>query len=61
MKKRASDMVFIIDEAKKAQIPVWMLYKPGFNWLQQGQANNEISNQAAQNMEIPPEPTLPPS
>jgi hypothetical protein len=54
-------MVFIIDEAKKAQIPVWMLYKPGFNWLQQGQANNEISNQAAQNMEIPPEPTLPPS
>ena len=60
MKKRASDMLFIIEEAKKAQIPVWMLYKPGFNWLQQGQANNDISKQAADNLEIP-EPTEPTS
>jgi hypothetical protein len=53
MDKRANDMAFIIDKAKKAGIPVWMLYKPGFNWLQQGQANNQIPDDVSENLDIP--------
>jgi capsid protein len=53
MQKRAADMSFIIAEAKKAEIPVWMLYKPGFNWLQQGQSNDEIPGSVAENLDLP--------
>jgi capsid protein len=53
MDKRANDMAFIIDKAKKAGIPVWMLYKPGFNWLQQGQANNQIPEDVSENLDLP--------
>jgi capsid protein len=53
MDKRASDMAFIIEKAKTAKIPVWMLYKPDFNWLQQGQANNQISEGTADNLDLP--------
>lgn len=56
MKRRADDMNFIINTAKAAGIPVWMLYKPGFNWLQQGQANSQIPEQTAENLDIPPPP-----
>jgi hypothetical protein len=58
MKKRANDMVFIIDEAKKAGIPVWMLYKPGFNWLQQGQNNDQIPQSVSENLDLPPVPGM---
>ena len=58
MRKRASDMTFIIDEAKKAGIPFWMLYKPGFNWLQQGQANDQIPQTTAENLDLPPVPGM---
>ena len=57
--KRAGDMAFLIDEAKKAKIPVWMLYKPGFNWLQQGQNNSQISEATAENLDLPPPPVDP--
>ena len=56
MKRRADDMNFIINTAKEAGIPVWMLYKPGFNWLQQGQANDQLPQQTAENLDIPPAP-----
>jgi capsid protein len=63
MDKRANDMNFIIEKAKAAKIPVWMLYKPGFNWLQQGQANSQISEVTADNLDLPPplEPDQPAS
>ena len=37
MQKRAEDMKYISDLAAAAQIPLWTLYKPGFNWLQKGE------------------------
>ena len=37
VQKRAKDFRYIIDTAEKEGVPLWMLYKPGFNWLQQGQ------------------------
>jgi capsid protein len=59
MDKRANDMAFIIDKAKTAKIPVWMLYKPDFNWLQQGQNNSQIPDTTAENLDLPPPPVDP--
>ena len=61
MDKRANDMAFIIEKAKSAGIPFWMLYKPGFNWLQQGQANSQIPDDVSENLDLPepPEPDEP--
>jgi len=61
MQKRAADMAYVIDLAKQAKIPVWMLYKPGLNWLQQGQSNDETPPDVAENMDLapPPEPPAP--
>ena len=61
MDKRANDMAFIIEKAKSAGIPFWMLYKPGFNWLQQGQANSQIPDDVSENLDLPepPEPDQP--
>jgi len=59
MDKRANDMNFIIEKAKAAKIPVWMLYKPGFNWLQQGQNNSQIPDTTAENLDLPPPPVDP--
>lgn len=56
MKKRADDMNYIIETAKAAGIPVWMLYKPGFNWLQQGQSTTQIPEEVADNLDLPPPP-----
>ena len=60
MDKRANDMAFIIEKAKAAKIPVWMLYKPDFNWLQQGQLNTQMPEDVANNLgveEIEDEPS----
>jgi len=38
---------------------VWMLYKPGFNWLQQGQANDQIPSEVSDNLDLPPPPAEP--
>jgi capsid protein len=35
--KRAQDFKFIMALAEKEGIPLWTLYKPGFNWLQEGE------------------------
>ena len=37
MTKRAADFKFIMQLAEQEGIPLWTLYKPGFNWLQTGQ------------------------
>jgi len=60
LEKRAADMAFIIETAKQAKIPVWMLYKPGLNWLQQGQSNEETPTDVATNMDLAP-PAEPPA
>lgn len=59
MQKRAADMAFIIELAKQAKIPAWMLYKPGFNWLQQGQANDQTPPDVAANLDLAPPPAEP--
>lgn len=41
MAKRAKDMKYIFDLSQKEGIPLWTLYKPGFNWLQQGVKQEE--------------------
>jgi capsid protein len=56
MDKRANDMAFIIEKAKAAKIPVWMLYKPDFNWLQQGQLNTQMPEEVADNLGVEDEP-----
>ena len=56
MEKRAQDMNYIVGLAKQSGLPVWMLYKPGFNWLQQGQANSQVPTDVADNLDLPPAP-----
>ena len=58
MEKRAQDMNYIVGLAKQSGLPVWMLYKPGFNWLQQGQASSQTPPDVAENLDLP---TPPPS
>ena len=48
-----------ITKAKERNIPLWMLYKPDFNWLQQGQASSQTPEDVADNLDLPPPP--PPS
>ena len=57
--RRADDMAYIVTEAQRVNIPFWMLYKPGFNWLQQGQASSQTPTDVANNLEVPP-PVNPP-
>lgn len=59
MQKRAADMAYIIELAKEMKIPAWMLYKPGFNWLQQGQANDQTPTAVADNLDLAPPPSQP--
>jgi capsid protein len=54
--RRADDMAYIVSEAQRVNIPFWMLYKPGFNWLQQGQASSQLPTEVAGNLEVPPPP-----
>jgi capsid protein len=56
LQKRADDMNFVIALAKEKGLPVWMLYKPGFNWLQQGQASTQTPTDVADNLDLPPPP-----
>ena len=45
-----------INKAKERNIPLWMLYKPDFNWLQQGQASGQTPEDVADNLDLPPPP-----
>jgi len=53
MSRRAQDMAYILELSKTTGVPVWMLYKPGFNWLQQGmQQGSENPNQFADSADV---------
>ena len=58
MEKRASDMKFIDELAKAQNIPLWTLYKPAFNWLQEGEGKPTMAqvqiDQMNKNEPIPP-------
>lgn len=57
MQKRAKDFKYITELAAAEGIPLWMLYKPGFNWLQQGQGKPTAAEaQLAGADAIPDEP-----
>jgi len=56
MTKRAADFKFIMQLAEKEGIPLWTLYKPGFNWLQQGQGKPTA---AEAQMDEMPQPEAP--
>lgn len=61
MSKRAKDFRFIMELAKAEGIPFWTLYKPGFNWLQDGQGKPTAAEVAMQGMDSQPPPDeLPP-
>ena len=49
--KRALDFKFIMALAEKEGIPLWTLYKPGFNWLQEGEGKTTATELAVQQME----------
>lgn len=56
MVKRAKDFKFIFDLAKQEGIPTWTLYKPGFNWLQEGEGKPTAAEVAMQGID-PAQPT----
>ena len=49
--KRAQDFKFIMALAEKEGIPLWTLYKPGFNWLQEGEGKPTASEVQLQQMD----------
>jgi hypothetical protein len=49
--KRAKDFKFLFDLAKQEGIPTWTLYKPGFNWLQEGEGKPTAAEVAMQGIE----------
>ena len=53
---RATEMEKIVAKAKEKNLPVWMLYKGSFNWLQQGQAASQTPEDVADNLDLPPPP-----
>jgi hypothetical protein len=56
MVKRAKDFKFIFELAKNEGIPTWTLYKPGFNWLQEGEGKPTAAEVAMEGID-PSQPT----
>jgi len=56
MVKRAKDFKFIFELAKNEGIPTWTLYKPGFNWLQEGEGKPTAAEVAMEGID-PAQPT----
>lgn len=61
MTKRASDFKFIMQLAEQEGIPLWTLYKPGFNWLQTGQGKPTAAEVQMGGMMPNPDSTPPPT
>lgn len=59
--KRALDFKFIMELAEKEGIPLWTLYKPGFNWLQEGEGKPTAAELQAKQMESGEAPAQPPA
>jgi capsid protein len=51
MAKRAKDMKYIRDLAEAEGIPMWTLYKPAFNWLQEGEGKPTPAEVAMNNLD----------
>jgi capsid protein len=49
--KRAQDFKYIMALAEKEGIPLWTLYKPGFNWLQEGEGKPTSAELQAEQMQ----------
>ena len=58
MTKRAADFKFIMQLAEQEGIPLWTLYKPGFNWLQTGQGKPTAA-EVQMGGQMPDAPTQP--
>lgn len=54
---RVREMSSIVEAAKASGLPLWMLYQSPNNWLQQGQDASQVSQDVADNLDIPPPPT----
>ncbi|CAB4162285.1 COG5511 Bacteriophage capsid protein [uncultured Caudovirales phage] len=48
--KRAQDFKYLMALAEKEGLPLWTLYKPGFNWLQQGEGKPTATELQAKQM-----------
>lgn len=53
---RVKEMTNIVDSAKAAGLPLWMLYQAANNWLQQGQALDQMPTDVADNLDTPAPP-----
>lgn len=53
---RVKEMSAMVDAAKAAGLPLWMIYQSAFNWLQQGQAPAQMSPDVAENLDVPEPP-----
>jgi capsid protein len=53
---RVKEMTNIVDSAKAAGLPLWMLYQAANNWLQQGQALDQMPTDVADNLDTPTPP-----
>jgi capsid protein len=59
--KRAQDFKFIMALAEKEGIPLWTLYKPGFNWLQEGEGKPTATEFQIDQVESGAAPAQPPA
>lgn len=55
---RVKEMTAMVEAAKNAGLPLWMIYQSAFNWLQQGQTPAQMSQDVADNLDVP-EPETP--
>jgi capsid protein len=54
---RVREMRGLVEAAKAADLPLWMLYQSSFNWLQQGQGSDQVPDTVAENLNLPEQPT----
>jgi len=53
---RVKEMSAMVVAAKDAGLPLWMIYQSAFNWLQQGQTPAQMSQDVADNLDVPEPP-----
>jgi capsid protein len=56
---RVKEMSSMVEAAKAAGLPLWMIYQSAFNWLQQGQTPAQMSEDVADNLDVPEPPVTP--
>jgi hypothetical protein len=53
---RVKEMSAMVEASKNAGLPLWMIYQSAFNWLQQGQTPAQMSQDVADNLDVPEPP-----